>query len=102
MSRGEIWWYDDPVMGRRPYLVMTREQALPVLNQVLGVPASRTIRGIPTEVELDRTDGMPSPCALNLDGLAPIRPSLCIDRIAVLSPIRMAEVCAALNRAVDC
>jgi mRNA-degrading endonuclease toxin of MazEF toxin-antitoxin module len=31
---------------------------IPVLNQVLAVPATRTIRRIPTEVELDSSDGI--------------------------------------------
>ena len=49
--------------GRRPFLILARDEAIPVLNQVLAVPATRTIRRIPTEVELDSSDGMPAPCA---------------------------------------
>jgi mRNA interferase MazF len=96
-----MWWYEAEG-GRRPYLVLTRTEAVPVLNQVLAVPATRTARGIPTEVALDEDDGMPQPCVLTLDNVSLIRPSLCTDRITELSPERMAEVCTALHHATAC
>ena len=102
MSRGEVWWYDHPVGGRRPYLVLTRDEVLPVLNRILGVPATRTVRDIPTEVPLDQTDGMPMACALTLDNLEPIQIALCTEKITRLSPERMAMVCTALAAATAC
>lgn len=102
VNRGELWWYEHPRFGRRPYLILTRDQAIPVLTQVLAVPATRTIRGIPTEVALGTADGMPAACALTLDNVAPIRPSLCTERIAALGPARMREVCDALAAATAC
>lgn len=102
MSRGEVWWYEHPAAGRRPYLVLARDEALPVLTRFLGVPATRTVRGIPTEVPLDGRDGMPSACALTLDNLEPIRGSLCTERITRLGPERMAMVCEALAAATGC
>jgi mRNA interferase MazF len=83
VARGEVWWYEDPRAGRRPYLVLIRDAATPVLNQVLAAPATRTIRGIPTEVVLDETDGMPTECTLTLDNVTVIRPALCTDRTPV-------------------
>jgi mRNA interferase MazF len=97
-----MWWYEDPRAGRRPFLVLARNEAIQVLNQVLGVPATRTIRGIPTEVELDRSDGMPTRCALTLDNLTVIRVALCTGRITRLSPERMHAVCEALRHATSC
>ncbi len=102
MRRGEVWWYEDPRAGRRPFLILTRDAAIPVLNQVLAVPATRTIRGIPTEVLLGPDDGVPADCVLTLDNLTVIRPALCTERITVLEPERLGEVCAALRVAVDC
>ena len=102
MRRGEIWWYEHPRAGRRPFLVLSRDEAIPVLNQVLAVPATRTVRDIPTEVLLGRGDGMPSACCLTLDNLTVIRPALCAERITRLGPARMREVCAALALATAC
>lgn len=72
VARGEVWWVEAPATGRRPYLVLTREHAIPVLNAVVAVPATRTVRSIPTEVVLDEDDGMPQPCALSLDNLVTV------------------------------
>lgn len=102
VARGEIWWYEDPDEGRRPYLILTRDAAIGVLNQVLAIPATSRIRGIPTEVELDASDGMPTSCALTLDRITRIRPSLCTDRITRLGPEKMHAVCVALGYATGC
>src|ERR1039458_6202069 len=37
------------------------------LNEIIVVPATRTIRGLTTEVVLTVDDGMPAACALNFD-----------------------------------
>lgn len=100
--RGEVWWYEHPDAGRRPYLVLTRSVAVPLLGQVLAVPATRTVRGIPTEVALGQADGMPADCVLSLDNLSLIRTSLLTDRITTLDPATMVDVCAALAAATDC
>ena len=102
MSHGEVWWYEHPRAGRRPFLVLTRDEAILVLTQILGVPVSSTIRGIPTEVALGVADGMPAPCCLALDNITPIRASLCTERITTLRPDRMREVCGALSAATAC
>lgn len=102
VARGEIWWYEEPAGTRRPYCILTRDEAIPVLNRILAVPATTTIRRIPTEVPLDDTDGMPAACVLTLDNVARIRPSLCVERITTLSVDRMASVCEALRRAIAC
>jgi len=97
-----VWWHEHPRRGRRPYLILTRDEVIPVLNQVLAVPATRAIRDIPTEVVLGPADGMPSRCCLTLDNLTVIRPALCVERITRLSTMRMHEVCAALATATGC
>ncbi len=102
VRRGEVWWYEHPEAGRRPYLVLSRTEACGVLNQVLAVPATRTVRDIPTEVPLDETDGMPTPCVVNVDNLSLVRPSLCTEQITELGPQILRNVCDALAAATDC
>lgn len=102
VARGEVWWYEDPRADRRPFLILTRDEAIGVLNQVLGVPATRSVRGIPTEVELTRADGMAQACALTLDNLASLRVALLTERITRLSEDRMRQVCVALGHATSC
>lgn len=83
-------------------MILTRDEAIAVLHQVLAVPATRTLRDIPTEVTIGPADGMPTHCCLTLDNLTVIRPALCTERITQLSPGRMREVCAALAAATAC
>ena len=102
VGRGEIWWVEQPTLGRRPFLVLTRDEAIPVLNQVVAANVTRRVRGIPTEVELDRTDGVPSACVVALDTLNQIRLAHCVERVTTLGPERMEQVCEALRAAVAC
>lgn len=102
MTRGEVWWAGLDDGSRRPYLILTRDAAIPLLHSVLAVPATRTVRGIPTEVELDEQDGMPHACALTLDNVELIPKDLFVARIRSLGPDKLREVCSALGIAVDC
>jgi mRNA interferase MazF len=68
VRRGEIRWYTFALPDkRRPVLLLSRDFALASLNEAIVVPATRTIRGIDTEVVLTEDDGMPTACALNFD-----------------------------------
>ncbi len=102
MNRGEIWWHEAPAEGRRPYLVLTRQEGIHVLTQLLAMPATRTIRDIPTEVRLDRADGMPLECVLSADNLRVVRKAHLTSHLTTLGPDRLREVCAALAFAVAC
>lgn len=102
VRHGEIWWYEPPHSRSRPYLVMTRDEAIPVLTHLLAIPASRTIRGIPTEVVLDQSDGMPAECVLTMDNMATVQRPFLTRRITALSPARLREVCDALEFATAC
>jgi mRNA interferase MazF len=102
VNRGEVWWVEHPDAGRRPACVLTRQAAIPVLASVLVAPATRTIRGIPTEVRLGAEDGMPADCALSFDNLVTVPKSLLVERITRLPPARLGELCAALDVATGC
>ena len=68
MKRGEIRWYTFRLPDkRRPVLILTRNEVINHLNEIIVVPVTRTIRGLTTEVVLTPEDGMPVVCALNFD-----------------------------------
>lgn len=102
MNRGEVWWVERPEAGRRPHLILTRHNAVAVLNSVIAAPATSTIRGLPTEVRLGPEDGLPQECVLSLDNVTLIRKSALDSRICRLSAQRMREVCKALAIATGC
>jgi mRNA interferase MazF len=100
--RGEVWWGEIEDLGRRPFLIMTRSAAIPVLNSVLAAPVTRTVRSIPTEVSLGPADGMPMKCAASFDNLRVVPKAYLGDRICTLGSTRLTEACTALRAAVDC
>lgn len=103
MKRAEVWWAEEPEIGRRPVLILSREEAVHVLRRLVVVPATRTIRGLQTEVLLtEEDDDMPSDCVLSLDSITTIPKVLLTSRICRLRGDRMAEVCRALGIATSC
>ena len=102
MNRGEVWWIEHPDAGRRPACISTRQAAIAVLTSVLVAPATRTVRGIPTEVPLGRADGMPEDCALTLDNVTAVPKALLTERITRLAEARLDELCGALRAATGC
>ena len=82
MNRGEVWWVEHPIQGRRPFLILTRQAA------------------IPSEIALSTDDGMPADCVLNFDNLAILNKSWFSEPICRLSPVRMVEACRVLSVAL--
>ena len=102
VNRGEVWWVEHPDAGRRPACVLTRQAAIPVLTSLLVAPATRTIRGIPTEVRMGHDDGMPDECALSFDNLTTVPKGLLTERITEVPDARREELCAAVRAATGC
>ncbi|HEX4668686.1 MAG TPA: type II toxin-antitoxin system PemK/MazF family toxin [Solirubrobacterales bacterium] len=102
VTRGDICWVELPEDGRRPVLVLTRAEAIPVLRRVIVAPLTKTIREIPTEVRLGRDDGMPDDCVISFDNVQATSRSLLTEPITSLSGPRMHEVCKALAIATGC
>jgi mRNA interferase MazF len=73
-----------------------------MLDRVLAVPATRTIRSIPTELLLDEDDGMPERCALSFDNITTMPKGLLTARITKLPVEKLDEVCRALRAATAC
>jgi len=100
--RGEVWWGEIEGVGRRPFLIMTRSAAIPVLHNVLAAPVTRTVRNLPTELPLGPDDGMPSDCAASFDNMRVVPKAYLVDRQCTLDAVRMIEACVALRAAIDC
>lgn len=102
VARGEVWWSEDPTLGRRPVLVLSRNAVLGSLERPLVAPLTTRVRHLPTEVALDAEDGVSQPCVASLDNVQPLARALLVERITGLRPERMAQVCSALAAAVEC
>jgi len=86
---------------RRPALVVTRSEAIPVLTGIAVAPVTRTIRGIPTEVRLGSDEGLAVECAASFDNLQRVRRATLTEKAGELGP-RRNEVCQALLALADC
>jgi len=83
-------------------LVLSRGAVLPALARPLVALLTTTVRDLPTEVTLDRADGVPKPCVVSLDNVQPLAAALLVERITSLSAERMSAVCRALAIATGC
>ena len=101
MKRGEIWWAElEPPAGRRPVLLLSRDEAYSVRSLVTVAPVTTRVRHIPSEVPLGLQDGLPKPCAVNLDTITTIARVSLRDRLATLSAEKQKAVESALHFAL--
>jgi len=102
VKRGEVWWVDMPApAGRRPAVLLSRDAAYRVRAAITVAPVTRTMRNIPVEVMLDRNDGMPVRCVINLDDITTLPKALIKERITALSPEKIKRVDDAIRFALE-
>lgn len=102
MKRGEIWWADQPQpIGRRPVVLLSRNEAYHVRNAVTVAQITTTIRDIPVEIILNEKDGLPQKCAINTDNITTIPKSLLLKKICSLSFEKLLQLNKAIKFALD-
>ena len=98
--RGDVWLADlDKV---RPVVVLTRDPMGSLLNAVIGVPITSTVRGLSTEVSVGPEDGVRIPSVANLDNLQLVARIRLVRRVGRVRPSTMGAICTALSIAVGC
>jgi len=102
MQRGEVWWAELPSpIGRRPVVLLSRDEAYAVRNAVTVAEVTSTIRGIPVEVQLGPEDGLPKKCVVNLDTIVTIRKNLLLERITLLREEKINQIDSAIKFALS-
>ncbi len=102
MHKGEVWWANLPSpIGKRPVVLLSRDEAYSVRNAVTIAEVTSTIRNIPVEVNLGKEDGLPKKCVINLDTIITIRKELLTERIAYLDSDKIDQVNKAIKFALD-
>lgn len=102
MSRGGVFWLELEAEGRRPVCVLTRDEAIPRLRNVVVALVTGRRRGLVSEAVLGPDDGVPQECAISLDNLRTVPKALLTETITQLGPERMSGVCRALAAATSC
>ena len=101
MKRCEIWWANLPQpIGKRPVLLLSRDSAYSVRNAVTVAEITTTIRNIPVEVPLKKSDGVAKECVINLDTITTIRKELLDSKITELIPEKVEQVNEAIRFAL--
>ncbi len=101
MRRGEIWWAElEPPAGKRPVLLLSRDEAYSVRELITVAPVTTRARHIPSEVPLGLEDGLPKPCVINLDTIITIAKISLRDRLAILSVEKQKAVEVAIHFAL--
>ena len=101
MRRGEIWWAKLPApAGRRPVVLFSRDEAYSLRELVTVAPVTTRIRNIPVEVTLGQGEGLHKKCVVNLDTITTIPKSMLLERISVLTAMKVEAVNEAIRFAL--
>lgn len=85
----------------RPALVLTRELVRPHLGRVTVAPITTRIRGLSTEVAVDRANGLDDAAVVNCDNIATIPVADLREQIGILLPIQEPALGTAIRAAFD-
>ena len=101
MKKGEIWWAElEPPAGKRPVLLLSRDEAYAVRSLVIIAPVTTRIRSIAAEVPLTVEDGMSQACVVNLDVITTIPKDCLRSRLTILNSHKLKEIEAAIHFAL--
>jgi len=101
VQRGEVWFAATPG-GDRPVLVLTRDPVAGRIGSVVVAALTRTRRGLVSELELTRADGVPTESVVNFDNIHTVPRETLRRKVTALPAARMAEACRTLQAAMGC
>jgi mRNA interferase MazF len=97
----ELWWAKLPKpAGKRPILLLSRDNSYQYLNKFIAAEITTTIRNIAVEVPLGSREGLSKQCVANLDNLRTVAREWLIERIGKLASARHVDVKRALGYAL--
>jgi mRNA interferase MazF len=91
-----------PPDKRRPVLILTRPALLEVLHTATVAAVTTTLRGSPTEVDLDVDEGLKTKSCVNLMNVFTVRQSDLRQFVGTVSADKMRRICSALAIATGC
>ena len=93
MRQFEIWWADfQAPVGRRPVLLISRDDAHDYVSKLIAVEMTSTIRNIASEVLLGEVEGLPRACVANCDNFRMVPRVALTKRIGQVSLERRIKV----------
>ena len=102
VAQAEIWLMETPNRKRRPVLVVSRDEVIPVLNNVVVAPVTSTVRNIPTCINVGSAEGLDHESVATFDNLAAVPKSVLTARLGGLGAGGRQRICDALAALVNC
>lgn len=93
---------ETPNEKRRPVLVVSRDDVIPVLNNVVVAPVTSTLRDIPTCIAVGPDDGIDHDSVATFDNLAAVPKAVLTTRLGTLGAGGHLRICGALRALADC
>lgn len=93
---------ETPNQKRRPVLVVSRDEVITVLNNVIVAPVTTTIRSIPTCIPVGTDEGIDHDSVATFDNLAAVPKSVLARKLGQLGVGGRQQICAALNAMANC
>jgi mRNA interferase MazF len=102
VAQAEIWFMETPNQKCRPVLVVSRDEVIPVLNNVVVAPITSTIRNIPTCIPVGPAEGIDHDSVATFDNLAAVPKSVLTQRLGKLGADGRRRICEALDAVANC
>ncbi|TPW14189.1 MAG: cell growth inhibitor/plasmid maintenance toxic component, PemK-like protein, putative toxin of TAS system [Acidimicrobiaceae bacterium] len=102
VAQAEIWLMETPNQKRRPVLIVSRNEVIPFLNNVVVAPVTSTIRSIPTCVPVGPDEGIDHASVATFDNLAAVPKSVLTTRLGELGVGGRRQICDALDALANC
>ena len=102
VAQGDLWLMEPPNGKQRPVLIVSRNEAIPVLNSVVVAPVTSTVRALPTCIPVGSDEGIDHDSVATFDGLAAVPKAVLRVRLGSLGPGGREALCDALNAIADC
>lgn len=103
VNRGEIWLYHFKAPDkRRPVVVLSRRDVIPLLHTVMVAPITSAVRGAPSEVIVGVDEGLKRESAINLDHVQTVEQARLTQFVGTVGAAKMGQVCRALAIATGC
>ena len=102
VAQGDVWLMEPANGKRRPVLVVSRSESIPVLNNIVVAPITSTIRDIPTCIAIGSTNGVDHDSVATFDNLTSVPKSVLTTRLGSLGSLGREDICAALRALADC
>ena len=102
VAQAEIWLMETPNRKRRPVLIVSRDEVIPVLNNVVVAPVTSTFRDIPTCIRVGSDEGIDHDSVATFDNLAAVPKSVLTTLLGRLGVGGRRQICDALDAVANC